>query len=343
MAITGGKLMTINIALHCRDGMVFGCDSLGSMIKPFIDPTTGVPIIDKSSGQPLLHPDSGEPIIDIRTMKSTNLVVNTLGYENKLLTIPGYPVGILTSGLGMIDCRCIEDLIGEFVFSSPPAEEKKISVKSVVDQLKPYLGSLYEKEFRTLPDIKAGPKLNLIIGGYSSSEYLGEIYQLTFPSGDISNVNSKEKPYMMMTSGQNDAIERFINGMETNTAKNIIGSLLNMVNAALSRMEKHTREHILSELKKRGIDAADIPPTPVLGMKEQVSFKLAKYNIPFNLFSIQNAVDFVVFLIYIVYGRQRFVVGIPTVGGKVKIAYITKHEGFRDLTPQKIDVSIFTI
>lgn len=339
--------MTINICLHCRDGIVFGCDSLGSMIQSLLEPGTGTPLMDKNTGKPLLHPESNEPIIDIKTMKRRNVVVNSLGYENKLISIRDYPIGILSSGVGMIGNKCMEDLIAEFSLKLPEYKDKKgnFKVKELLLSLKKYIAALYFKEFKTLPQVKAGPKLNFVVSGYSDGEFFGEMYELKFPSNELKKLNSYQKPYGMVTGGQDDAIQRFIKGMEDDTIKSIVGGILNKVNSLLTKMEKHTKSHIFKEIKKNKIKFSekDISPTPKLTFQETIPLKLAAYNIPFNLFSIQNAVDFVVFLIYIIYGRQRFVVGIPTVGGKVRIAYITKHEGFKDLTPKKIDVSIFKI
>jgi hypothetical protein len=166
--------MSINIILHCRDGIVMGCDSLGSMVQTFLEPGTGTPIVDKSSGQPILRADTNEPIIDIATMRKRNIVINTIGYENKLFPIKDYPVAILSSGLGMISNRCVDDLVGEFAFSLPPYKEveKEFLVKGLVDNLTDFLGTCYSEHFKSLPKIPAGQNLFFLIGGYSYNKYL---------------------------------------------------------------------------------------------------------------------------------------------------------------------------
>lgn len=339
--------MTINIMIHCRDGIVLGCDSLGSMINQMLIPNSGTPIVDKQTGQPLLHPDTKEPIIDVKTMKRRNVVVNTLGYENKLIQIKDYPVGILASGIGIIGQRSIEDLLNEFSFNLPEYPEVKSDFKmeNFIVELQNYIADLYSKDFKSLPNIPRGPTLEFLIGGYSSNGYFGEIYRLKFPINKLERLNSKKNPYAMSIAGEGNAVERFMNGMEKNTLNNVIGSILSKVNSMLKKMEQHTRNHIFKELKinKIEFEEKNISATPKLEIEEQFPLKLATYNIQFGFFSVQNAVDFVVFLIYITYGAQRFVSGIPTVGGDVKIAYITKHEGFKNLTPKEIDVTIFKI
>lgn len=336
--------MTINIMLHCRDGIVLGCDSLGSMIRPMLIPGSGAPIINRQTGQPLLHPETNDPIIDVKTMKQTNVVVNTLGYENKLIPIKDYPVAMLTSGIGMLGKRSIEDLIGEFSFGLPEYEKVKSDFKviNLIKKLQIYIQKLYSENFKSLPKMQTGPHLKLLIGGYSINGNFGEIYRLNCPKNELKRFNNLDNPYCMTTAGQDDVVERFVNGMEERTLKNIINGILSKVNSMLKKMEQHTRVHIFNELRRQKIkfNKKSISPTPVLRIEEKFPLALSVYNIPFGLFSIQNAVDFVTFLINITYGRQRFVMGIPTVGGDVKMAFISKHEGLQNLTSQKIDVNI---
>jgi len=59
--------------------------------------------------------------------------------------------------------------------------------------------------------------------------------------------------------------------------------------------------------------------------------------------SLQDSVDFVTFLGYITFGRQRFVIGVPTVGGSFKIAVITRKEGFKLLTKETIELRSFQL
>ncbi len=335
--------MTINIMLHCKDGIVLGCDSLGSQVKSFFVPGSGKPLISKKN-EPILNPETNKPIIDVNSMKKMPVVINSLGYENKIMSIKDYPIGILISGISSLGQRSIESLIYEFSDLLPKFDDvkKEFKMKSLVEDFKKYISGIYSENFSSLPNTQTGPMLTFLIGGFSSKEIFGKIYKLDFPKNKLEAIN-KNNSYSMTATGQSDAIERFLNGMEKKTLNDIFFGIESKVSSTLKKMEKHTRDHIFSELESQKIkfDKKKISNTPTLEIKEKIPFKLAKYQVPFNLFSIQNAVDFVIFLIYITYGRQRFVVGVPTVGSKIRVGYITKRDGFRDLTPQKINVSLF--
>ena len=105
----------------------------------------------------------------------------------------------------------------------------------------------------------------------------------------------------------------------------------------------HFMDHVKSELERLNIqipDGEDIHPPPPLEVKLDLSIKLPPYSIPLNAMSLQDTVDFVVFLIYITYGRQRFVIGVPTVGGDVNVGYLTRTDGFVLLTERRIKLNL---
>jgi len=108
---------------------------------------------------------------------------------------------------------------------------------------------------------------------------------------------------------------------------------------------------ILEFLRKKNINISEevqskFPKLTDLQMNLGISNQLLHsmdYNIEFRHMSLQDTVDFAMFLTTITYGRQRFVSGIPTVGGKVNLATITIKDGFRLLTPKEISVPTINI
>ena len=57
---------------------------------------------------------------------------------------------------------------------------------------------------------------------------------------------------------------------------------------------------------------------------------------PFNLFSLQNAIDYALFLMRTTIEFQQFSGGVSTVGGDINIAVVTRLEGFRWIQRQPI-------
>ncbi len=332
--------MTINVVIHCKDGIALGCDSLGSLVQQMLIPNTGKPLIDKKSGQPIINPNTGQPVIDLATMQMREVVTSSFGFENKLLQIKDYPIGMVISGSSVIGNRTIEDLIYEFSNNHQPYETIKDSftTATIIDDLRSFLATQYQQAYQSLPGTPlSGPILNLLIGGYSANSLYGEIYQLRLPDNKITPLNSSQNPYSMNVAGQGDAIERFMSGIEIRVMNQLMAYLQNLISDLLKRMEAHTRKFILDFLQNNNIQLPSIPQTPPANFPINIPIQVAQYNIPFNLMTLQDSVDFIVFLSYIVYGRQRFVVGVPTVGGAIHAATITRQDGFRKITNRDID------
>jgi hypothetical protein len=339
--------MTINIMMHCRDGLVLACDTLGSLEQVMLQPGTGTQIIN-GTGKPLMHPTKNEPIIDPSTMEQRRVIINSFGFENKIFQLKDYPVGVLINGIASIGKETVEDLLDEFSFDLPRHEDIKdtFSLEEILHKLKEYLYDAYKSQFLSLPGTSIGPALNLIVGGYSSKNVHGEIWSLAFPANTIKRENSTESPFSITCGGQPDAIIRFINGLEPSTVEAIMRSLQDAISKLIKTALISSGNHILAELHKRGIKTpplSTLGPPPPVQMQVQLPLNIAQYQIPFNLMSLQDAVDFATFLGYITFGRQRFVIGIPTVGGAFKIAVVTRKGGYRLLTEEKIQLRTFQL
>lgn len=340
--------MTINIMIHCRDGIVFGCDSFGSMIQSVILPKTGSDLIDPNTGQAMKHPRTGKLLKDLDTMTQIKVVTNTFGFENKLFRVSDYPMGVVTSGMATLGKRTVGDLMYDFSTSQKPLESfgDKFSVEPIVKSLKDFFEEKYRNAFKTPPGKPpSGPILNFLVGGYSPGEIHGETYEISFPQSKYKRLNSKEKPFGMITGGQSDAVERFLQGV-TQDALNKTYAII------LSQMAKHTgkilqavMQQVRSVLKEKKIaipkELQKLPIPPTVEMELKVPHPVRAYKIPLNLMSIEDTIEFIVFLAYITYGRQRFVIGVPTVGGKFHIATATRREGYNLLEPREIGIGMF--
>lgn len=340
--------MTINIMLHCRDGIVMACDTLGSMIEEMFKIGSGSPIIDPTTGQQMLHPVTRNPIIDINTMQRKTVVRNSFGFENKIFQLKDYPVAVLINGIASIGNRPVEDLVDEFCLNQPKFEDTagNFNLQSLLEQLEAFLLNKYSEAFPSLPNQLTGPNLNLQIGGFSSGLLHGEIWELSYPSNSLRRKNTADMPYTMICGGQADAVQRFIDGIEPNTLQQMIAGLHNAVSSMFKTVATSSANHVLSHLRNQGLtvpDLREIPPPPPAELKVNFPFNIARYDIPFNVMSLQDAVDFVTFLGYITFGRQKFVTGIPTVGGSLKVAVITRKTGYRLLTDEKIQLRQFQL
>lgn len=344
--------MTINIIIHCRDGIVLACDSLASQIETVLIPDNAQPVIDPKTGNPLLNPHSQKPIIDANTLVRRDTIINVFGNVNKLFQINDYPIGVVISGLGQIGEDTFDDLFFDFDNSIPSLKDLQshsYSVNDTVNKLRDFIKVKYNTAFQKLLDnSQDGPRLKLLIGGYSKNQRRGEIYEMQFPENKLIPKNYTKNPYMMVVGGQPDAIQRFISGYSIEMVDYVVNKVCSQWSQQLIEIQKNIKGNILRYLEKSGVK---IPKSikksiPEINTIEKlIEFPLPRmtYNIPFQHMSLQDAVDFAMFLTTITYGRQRFVSGIPTVGGKVNLATITIKEGFRLLTPKEISVPSINI
>lgn len=72
----------------------------------------------------------------------------------------------------------------------------------------------------------------------------------------------------------------------------------------------------------------------------QISMNLpwdeVRLRIPYSALPLQEAVNFVSYLIFMQAGKSRFVRGVATVGGRTHIGVITKDKGFRQLNEPEL-------
>jgi hypothetical protein len=87
---------------------------------------------------------------------------------------------------------------------------------------------------------------------------------------------------------------------------------------------------VLDKLSAQLPGGIDLNP-PAVG---DVTIDWNKYRLPIDYanFPIQDAINFVSFLVMLQAGRSRFAFGVPTVGGRTHIGVVTKEHGFKPLS-----------
>ncbi len=155
----------------------------------------------------------------------------------------------------------------------------------------------------------------------------------------------------MVVGRQADAIQRFISGYCPEIVNHIVFTIASQYANILKDFEEKCKKSVVDFLQSKTISIPNSVLTAIPKLKSvQIEFGIPgqvlqsmQYNIEFRHMSLQDAVDFAMFLTTMTYGRQRFVSGIPTVGGKVNVATITIKDGFKLLTPKEISVPTINI
>jgi hypothetical protein len=243
------------------------------------------------------------------TGKSSAGILKTYDHVRKLSHIKDYPIGTLTWGTALVGARSVESLIKQYEYSlnSLGEEEEKIrerrmrgdakseerpqySVQDIAAGLLKHVKGVYETEFTSHPADRQ-PPLGILVSGYSSGEFFPEQWLIELP------VSSELKPIRPEVNGKPD-----------------FGTNWFGLSDAIVRLHWGRDDQAINILAEH----FKTPP-------DEIRRLLAKLQYPvfFDGMPLQDAIDYAVYLVNVVIGRFRFVVGAPLCGGEIDVAVIT--------------------
>jgi len=212
--------------------------------------------------------------------------------------VKGLPVGVMTFGLGGLANRSISSLINDLrrrmsdQHSEWYVNPENFTVLDVVNRIKAFF---YDELYHTQFDgMEKAPPLGFLVGGFSSDSSSAEVWRLVMNDGACAEPNLSippDVPTTVVWDGQHEAIRRLVLGYSWD---------------------------VVETLKSHGVDEKD-------------ALDLLSVNTPLVHASmpIQDAVDFVHYLIEVTCGYVRFCTGQATVAHPIDSAAITKHNGFK--------------
>ena len=252
----------------------------------------------------VLASDSASTLID----NNTGMVVNVYNNANKIFNLrKGLPIGAMTWGAGSIGSAAISTLAkdprrrfsGEDLHHADWAlDPDTYTIEAVSQRLKTLMyDELYVPAYDGKPK---KPALGFAVVGFSSGSGLGEGYEIRIDDKGQCGAPVVRHPIdacNIATDGQPEAIIRLLGGFGTG-----LGAVLQ---------------------QDLGVPAAQVPKA-----LEVIQSKLATPLVA-DAMPIQDAIDLAEFLVDLTIKYQRFMPGADTVGGPIKVAAITKHEGFK--------------
>ncbi|MCH8876769.1 MAG: hypothetical protein IIA89_08070 [Chloroflexi bacterium] len=235
-------------------------------------------------------------------------VLKTYDHARKLSHLKDYPIGTLTWGISQIGSRTVESLIKEFELGLPSLEEEnekireqrmrgeepdhstyQFAVRDISEGLLEYVTEFYENEFSQLAQ-ENRPPLGILVSGYSSGSFFPDQWLLGFPS--------------------NQGIQELRPAVD---GKPNFGASWFGLTDAIVRLHWGRDDKVLEIVSKKfdlsADDARDL-------------FNELQYPVLFEGMPLQDAIDYAVYLINVVIGRFRFVVGAPLSGGQIDVAVI---------------------
>lgn len=328
-------IMTTTISLATRDCIVLGCDSLATSVVPAINPIHLADQFFDKSGD-LKKDAKGEPVLKNTAQLSafvTRVPTDQLPNVTKLYHLRPYPVGVTFAGASLIGGHSVKNLIDGFSSKSVQFVGKSPDVTTVHDVAKAffsYIREIYEKAYAEWRD-DLRPHSEVLLSGYSHDSLLPEVYRLSFGGTCECKAEIERGKFNIAYSGQYDVIERVVDGVD------LAGyiALTDRAATILARYKAHLEQHLSAELGKPiTLPEADANDAKLHLFGEKFGgVKGLKANV--GSLSEQAAINFVEFLIDTMIKAQQFSGSIPTVGGDIHLAIITKAGGFRWLSKEE--------
>lgn len=320
--------MTTTISLASRDFIAIGSDSLATTSFDLIDPYEFVAEFFNDHGQ--LKSDVGGPILN-NAFQVFDLAkrrpVDQLPSVTKLFSLEPKKAAVVIAGASRIGDISVRNIVEGFQSSQGFLELKSYTMKGLADLFRDYLVKIYEQE---LPEERGRPSIEILISGYSESSRKPEIFKVETGwdwSAEIFYADVfeevKQGDYNIKFGGQHDVIQRVVFGVDIESWGNLKNHSKRILDAF--------KDKIQGLINHAGIDFCvpepDIedPDLDIFGMDFG---GVTRSYADVGSLSPKAGIEFVEFLISTMIKSQEFSPSIPTVGGEIHLALITKQNGF---------------
>lgn len=224
----------------------------------------------------------------------------TFDNAKKLFRVKGQEhIGVLTYGVGSIGAsklRTAYSFVEEF--ENFPYEKKDLKRFSVLEFSKKF-GDFFSTKWDEIvassdPSLES---MNFIIAGFDTISLYGSIFELNVPFSPEPKELHRGDKFTTVYGGQQEIVDCILKGYDPEIFK---------------------RE----QYEKLGLSDSQ---------KHQLTFLLnsAGVQVPFSFLPLQDATTFLEFLIETTIKMQKWQIGIPTVGGHIDIATITRSDGIQ--------------
>lgn len=325
--------MTTIISLAARDFVVVGCDSLATTSLDLVFPHELTEEFFDNNGNLKLD-SAGQPLLKNANQiwsRAQSMPVDQLPSVVKLYDLEPMRACFLFAGASRIGDMTIKNLVETFKAIpdvSKNGKDNKYIIEWVANQFKDYIMQIYERE---IPEAFMRPTMEVILSGYSSEHWEPEVWRLLFSFNrnaqkfecSVKNEIPRKK-YNVIFGGQYDVIQRVVTGID-------LPSYLSLRERTIKVLQSYFDE------VQSAIQSID----PKINLPK-TDFSQDKYNIfasdmggvtrifsDIGNLSEQAGIDFVYFLIDVMIKSQEFASSIPTVGGKIHVAILTKNAKFK--------------
>lgn len=330
--------MTINIALATSDALVIGCDSIASTTAYYLDPMSI--LWERDDDGNTIQDEIGRFTLKFRADDFESVVTNAWGGVTKMFEIHPQPAPVVaaTAGLAKLNGRTVSSIAREFFDSASPDDTKRMTdVSDICNKFLVFMRAEYDRHYKDagFPEImRDGPEF--VVGGYGKGDSFPSIFKINVQDNSVRKAFNPGETGLSW-NGQSDAVERFIRGYDSDARNDLRDSFSEVLKSYSIEITTHFANKINEILDKLGAvmpDGIDMSvPEPALAT---IDWKKYRLQLDYANMPIQDAINFVSFLVMVQAGKSRFAFGVPTVGGRTHIGIVTKAKGFELLNEPKL-------
>ncbi len=300
-----------------------------SSTRPMVDPFSRPWLRDKK-GKAIQDAD-GRYLMPIDT-SDIEPMVNTLmsGVTKMFVIYSSPPVIAMTAGAAKLNDQTMSALAEEFREQQEKAKRRLVNVEAVAKSFLRFIRQQFNRHYRgsTFPAaFREGPEF--LVGGYGRDDAFPSLYRLVASKNSIKAEFGPGKSGVSW-NGQAESVERMIRGYDSGLRTLVEKQIEDMFERHHGQMSE-ALVRILDEVMER--TEAELPedvdtslPTQARG---ELPWDAMTLSIDYSNMPLQNAIDFVSWLVLTQSGRAKFARGLPTVGGRTHIGVVTKTDGFR--------------
>jgi hypothetical protein len=329
-----GKEVTINIAVVTSDALVLGCDSVASATTPMLNPFLHG--FAKGPDGKTLKDAEGHFLVPL--VNVNHVVTDVMSGVTKMFKLydeKDTVVAATTSGMGKLNDMPIAGIAHEFaksILTPKKGKQKYNKVSEVVNAFYEFVRVEYEKDQTSSevpPEYWSG--LGFLVGGHGKDDKFPSVYRIRMKEKSVTCEFEGGKTGMCW-GGQSDSIERLLRGYDGDLRYKVEKYVADLLNAHHKSMSETTVRILDDTLKTLNVQMpqgvnTDLPAVPAF----ELDWDQFRVGVNYSNLPLQDAINFVAFLVLTQEGKQKFAPGLATVGGRIHIGYSTKADGFNFL------------
>ena len=311
---------------------MIGCDSLATTSQRMINPSFAKYFFS-GDGTLKLGEDNQPLLKSVKVLSAflESIPTNQLPSVTKIFDLKPFEAGVLFAGISGIGNQSLKNLIDRFKESSDfkSLYDTDYTLEKLTQMLFNYLKGIFNIVYKELPE-EYRPIMEVIVSGYSKEGIQPEVFRIILGQSPYVQEEVKAGDFNIVYGGTYDVIQRIVGGIDSRSFSNLIDRNREILDNCKRFIETKLSEANL-EFDIPEFDDND-PDFDLFG-KDFGGVRGIFSDI--KSLSEQAAIDFVEFLISTMIKAQEFSESLPTVGGEIHIAIITKIVGFKWISKEE--------